>query len=69
MIVEDKLKSITIPQIGYIRQAIIQALDNIYTKRTILKQIIKNNPSLDRGCKEDNLITKSYYSCSRHEMR
>lgn len=37
IIVKDMFKSITIPQIGYIRQAIFQALDSIYTKRSVLK--------------------------------
>lgn len=47
IIMEEKFKSITILQIGFIRQEIFQALDSICIKRTILKQIVKNNPTLD----------------------
>ncbi|XP_060210578.1 uncharacterized protein LOC132637517 [Lycium barbarum] len=62
-IVEEKFQSITIPPIGYIRQAIFLALDDICTKRSVLKQIIRNNPALDKACEKSDLITWSSYSC------
>ena len=40
-IIEQKFRSITIPQVGYIRQAIFVALEDICTKRSALKQIIQ----------------------------
>lgn len=68
-IIEEKFKSVTLPQIGYIRQAIFQALDSICTKQAILKQIIQNNPALDRACSRDDLITKSDCPCSSRQAR
>ncbi|XP_060211820.1 uncharacterized protein LOC132639387 [Lycium barbarum] len=62
-IVEERFQSITIPPFGYIRQAIFLALDDIYTKRSVLKQIIRNNPALDKACGKSDLITGSSCSC------
>lgn len=36
-IVEEKLKSIIVPQIGYFKHANFQSLDSIYTRTFILK--------------------------------
>lgn len=64
MITKKKIKSIIIPHMGYIRQIIFQALDNICIKIYILKQIIQNNPSLDRACRWIDFFTKSHYPFS-----
>lgn len=45
----EEAKIHIVPQVGYIRYAIFQALDNICTKRFMLKEIIQNNPTLDRA--------------------
>ncbi|KAK4707449.1 hypothetical protein R3W88_032996 [Solanum pinnatisectum] len=68
-IIDDRFKSITIPHIGYIRQAIFQALDSICTKRSFLKQVVQNNPALNKACSPSDLVTKSVYSCTSHRAR
>ncbi|KAH0765034.1 hypothetical protein KY285_000905 [Solanum tuberosum] len=68
-IIEDKFKSITIPHIDYVRQAIFQALDSICTKRFVLKHVVQNNPALDKACSRSDLVTKSDCSCSSHRAR
>ena len=66
-IVEEKFQSIAIPPVGCFRQAIFLVLDDICTKRSVLKQIIRNNPALDKACRKSDLITGS--SCSCHVPR
>nr|XP_009769842.1 PREDICTED: uncharacterized protein LOC104220645 [Nicotiana sylvestris] len=66
-IIEEKFQSITIPQIGYIRQVIFVALDDICMKRSALKQIIQHNIALDKACRKSDLITGS--GCSCHTYR
>ncbi|KAK6803148.1 hypothetical protein RDI58_000932 [Solanum bulbocastanum] len=68
-IIKDRFKSITIPHIGYIMQAIFQPLDCIYQKRSILKQVIQNNPALDKVCTRSYLVTKSDCSCPSRRAR
>ncbi|KAH0781400.1 hypothetical protein KY290_000998 [Solanum tuberosum] len=68
-IIEDRFKSITIPHIDYVRQAIFQALDSICTKRFVLKHVVQNNPALDKACSRSDLVTKSDCSCSSHRAR
>ncbi|KAH0725176.1 hypothetical protein KY284_001041 [Solanum tuberosum] len=68
-IFKDRFKSITIPYIGYIRQAIFQVLDSICTKIFVLKQVVQNNPALDKECSRSDLVTKSDFSYSSRRAR
>ncbi|KAK6773831.1 hypothetical protein RDI58_029070 [Solanum bulbocastanum] len=68
-IIEDRFKSITIPHIGYIRQAIFQAPNSIWTKRFVLKHIVQNIPALDTACSRIDLFTTSNSSCSSLRAR
>ncbi|KAG5599184.1 hypothetical protein H5410_030554 [Solanum commersonii] len=68
-IIDDRFKSIAIPHIGYIRQAIFQALDSICMKRSILKQIVRSNPSLEKACSRSDLVTKCDCCCSSRQER
>ncbi|KAH0725179.1 hypothetical protein KY284_001044 [Solanum tuberosum] len=68
-VIGDRFKSITIPHIGYIRQAIFQALDSICTKRSVLKQVVQNNTAFDKVCSRSDIVTKSDCSCSSRRAR
>ncbi|XP_070017294.1 uncharacterized protein [Nicotiana sylvestris] len=68
-ITEERFLSITIPKIGYIKQAIFVALDDICTKRSAQKQIIQHNPVLDKACRKSDLITGSGCSCHTSRRR
>lgn len=67
IIVEEKFKFITIPQIGYIRKAIFQALDNMLQENHA-EDNHQNNLSLDWAYSNDDLFTKSECTCRRHKM-
>lgn len=53
----------------YIRQAILQALDSLCKKKSILKKTIQNNPTLDRSCIRNNLVTKLNCPYLSHQIR
>lgn len=69
IIMQEKFKSITVAQIGYILKDIFQTLDIICTKRSVLKKIIHNNIALNQACNKDDLVTKFDCSFPLYKMR